>query len=110
MGHSIGDYVLKRFSQKAIELVDECGFVTRFGGDEFLLFVQGISEDVLCDKLEELHEYVKDIPGYDGMEIDFSEGIVRWDDMTRIQVFEEADRRMYERKKEKNGQPVCGCP
>lgn len=104
MGHSIGDYVLKRFSQKAIELVDECGFVTRFGGDEFLIFVQGIHENQLYDKLQELHGYVNDIPGYEGMAIDFSEGVVRWDNMTLSQVFEEADRRMYIVKKEKNGQ------
>lgn len=104
MGHSIGDYVLKRFSQKAIELVDDCGFVTRFGGDEFLIFVQGIQENQLADKLKELHGYINNIPGYEGMAIDFSEGIVRWDNMTLSQVFEEADRRMYSVKKEKNGQ------
>ena len=104
MGHSIGDYVLKRFSQKAIELIDECGFVTRFGGDEFLIFAQGIHENQLYDKLQELHGYVNNIPGYEGMAIDFSEGVVRWDNMTLSQVFEEADRRMYTMKKEKNGQ------
>lgn len=105
MGHSVGDYVLKMFSQKAIELVDECGFVTRFGGDEFLIFVQGISKTELCDKLKELHEYLKHIPGYEGMKIDFSEGIVRWDNMTLAEIFEEADKRMYERKKKKR--TVC---
>lgn len=110
MGHSIGDYVLKRFSQKAIELVHECGFVTRFGGDEFLLFVQEISEKELHEKLKELHRYVKDIPGYDGLEVGFSEGIVKWNNMTLSQAFEEADRRMYKKKKEKNGQSVCDCP
>lgn len=100
-GHSAGDYVLKRFSQKAIELVDEVGFVTRFGGDEFLIFVQGIEEAELQKKLEELHQYATEIPGYEGTNIDFSEGIVHWNNMTLSQAFEEADRQMYAVKRRK---------
>lgn len=94
-GHSYGDVVLKRFSQKAIELIEDKGFVIRYGGDEFLFFVRYESENSLRELLEELHSFCRTISQEVELKVDFSEGIVLWNGKTLSQAFEEADREMY---------------
>lgn len=40
-GHEIGDYVLVRFAQLLERVVDDCGYAVRYGGDEFVLVIDG---------------------------------------------------------------------
>ncbi len=40
-GHEIGDYVLVRFAQLLERVVDDCGYAVRYGGDEFVLVING---------------------------------------------------------------------
>ena len=97
-GHSFGDTVLKKFSQKAIELIGENGFVTRYGGDEFIIFIKNIQYDNVIDILNKLHKYMDVMSKEIEVEIDFSEGISKWGDKSLEQIFEEADKEMYKRK------------
>jgi diguanylate cyclase (GGDEF)-like protein len=100
-GHSTGDIVLKKLSQEAIELFGESGFVTRYGGDEFLVFVQNLEYDKVEEKLADLHRYIKKLSDSLEVDLDFSEGIVKWQEMTLSQAFEIVDARMYENKRAK---------
>ncbi|MBQ3546405.1 MAG: GGDEF domain-containing protein [Lachnospiraceae bacterium] len=97
-GHSYGDTVLKRFSQKAIELIDEKGFVTRYGGDEFILFAKNIEADYIDDILKKLHWFMQLISEEIEVEVDFSEGIIQLGDKSLERIFEDADKEMYKRK------------
>lgn len=40
-GHEIGDYVLVRFAQILEKVVDDIGYAVRYGGDEFVLVLNG---------------------------------------------------------------------
>lgn len=40
-GHEVGDYVLVRFAQLLEKVVDDCGYAVRYGGDEFVLVLNG---------------------------------------------------------------------
>jgi diguanylate cyclase (GGDEF)-like protein/PAS domain S-box-containing protein len=41
LGHTYGDKVLKKVAEKLEDIVDEKLFVSRFGGDEFFILIQG---------------------------------------------------------------------
>ncbi|MCA1779517.1 MAG: EAL domain-containing protein [Xanthomonadaceae bacterium] len=41
LGHKAGDQILVRAAQRLLTVVGEAGMVARFGGDEFLVIVQG---------------------------------------------------------------------
>ncbi|MBC7195154.1 MAG: GGDEF domain-containing protein, partial [Caldisericia bacterium] len=49
-GHSFGDKVLKEISKKLVETIRKCDFVTRIGGDEFLILLTDIEneKDIIC--------------------------------------------------------------
>lgn len=100
-GHSYGDMVLKKISQKSIELIGDSGLVIRYGGDEFIFFVRCESEEALNQKLDVLHNFCKTISNEVEVDVDFSEGIVLWKDKTLSQAFEEADSKMYVVKRQK---------
>lgn len=40
-GHEIGDFVLVRFAQMLERVIDDCGYAVRYGGDEFVLVING---------------------------------------------------------------------
>lgn len=100
-GHSMGDTVLKRMCQKAIELIGDKGFITRYGGDEFIIYIENIEYDNLIDRINALHEYMAAFSKDYEINVDFSEGIAEWKDMTLSQAFEVIDSRMYENKRNK---------
>ncbi|PAB58127.1 EAL domain-containing protein [Anaeromicrobium sediminis] len=55
LGHVYGDKVLKKVAQELIHIKDEKIFISRFGGDEFLLLIEGE------DNLIQIENYVKKI-------------------------------------------------
>ena len=59
MGHCTGDQVLQCIAQRLINLTDERIWVSRFGGDEFIMIVSGISDRGDCSQIaEEIHRVV----------------------------------------------------
>jgi diguanylate cyclase (GGDEF)-like protein len=54
LGHSIGDEVIKETATKLQKLFANVDLVSRFGGDEFCVFVWNIPMSKLIDKLERL--------------------------------------------------------
>lgn len=51
MGHAIGDLLLVEVAQRLRECVPSCGFVSRQGGDEFTLIIEGIGGRSQLDEL-----------------------------------------------------------
>lgn len=58
-GHMFGDQVLVRFSALLQELFQEDAVIMRFGGDEFVVFFQNISNKVLIRRAAELVREVR---------------------------------------------------
>lgn len=104
-GHETGDRVLKIYSKSLLKVFSRIGFVGRMGGDEFMVILSGLSEEVakrLCKKLEE-------ILVEDSKELDFeytistSYGIATRPkgSYTPIEdIMVEADEKMYKFKEE----------
>lgn len=78
LGHVFGDKVLQHISQKLQDFAEEKVFVSRFGGDEFLLLFEG------DDSQKETFEYIKRLQNHfndnfiidqNDIKIEFSVGV-----------------------------------
>ena len=93
-GHAAGDRLLKR-AACALREVFETHRIFRAGGDEFVVILTGLSEDVLIEKAEALRTAAMQ---YD--DLVFAVGTAYADDSKDIhQVLRLADERMYADKK-----------
>ncbi|WP_188207644.1 putative bifunctional diguanylate cyclase/phosphodiesterase [Alkalibacillus aidingensis] len=62
MGHAFGDQVLKAFAARLKEWTyyHEGTFISRYGGDEFILLTQNRSEEEVHELLQSIHELTKE--------------------------------------------------
>lgn len=58
-GHDAGDYVLVKISQLILDNIKDCGFASRWGGEEFLLIYQ-LDHDGTKVRVEQLQKAVRD--------------------------------------------------
>ena len=59
LGHLIGDQVIKDTGKKLRAIFDAADLIARFGGDEFCLFVEGLSRSQLESKLDLIVEQMQ---------------------------------------------------
>jgi diguanylate cyclase (GGDEF)-like protein len=104
-GHDIGDKVLKEFARIVKENVREADIVVRFGGEEFLVLLVGVtSEQAAMDVANKLREKVADnvIDVYAGatMQKTISSGLSMFpgDSTSFTTVLKYADIALYEAK------------
>ena len=104
LGHLYGDKVLKKISKKLIELESKKIFVSRFGGDEFLILIRGEAE------IEKVNEYINKITEHlekpinvfnNELHIEFSMGVTLYpqDSTDMNKLITNADTAMYRVKK-----------
>jgi len=103
LGHAYGDEVLKQISLRLRSIANEDLFVSRFGGDEFLVLISNIVElddiNSYVDKIIKLFDksfIIDNIENY----IQFSIGITRFphDSNNIHQLIANADTAMYKAK------------
>lgn len=61
-GHQNGDECLKHIGYIIREFIGESAYAVRYGGEEFLLFYESITEMELADKAESLRERIESNP------------------------------------------------
>ncbi len=59
LGHMAGDYAIKETAEKLQVIFANCDLVSRFGGDEYCVFVKNIPVETLIDKLNFAIEKLK---------------------------------------------------
>ena len=77
----------------------------RYGGDEFLLVLPGVTEVKFAERLQEIHDkiHLAAVPGYAGIQLSVSiGGTIAGADETIGSVVGRADRFMYQAKTRKN--------
>lgn len=58
-GHNAGDYVLVTLSKLITENMKDCGFASRWGGEEFLLVYQS-GHDMAMQKIRQIQQRIRD--------------------------------------------------
>lgn len=102
-GHSMGDRVLEGVARSLLDVFRHRDPVGRVGGDEFVAFLAGADDDAVIDaKREALETLIAEASRSLGVPIAMSVGVARYpqDGATYQQLFDAADRAMYD---EKNG-------
>lgn len=103
-GHQAGDLALEMFAKVAQQNIRKSDTLVRYGGDEFLIVMPNIPEQVLQRKLQLICSQIHDslIPGYPNMQVSVSIGATIAHDEQISSALERADRLMYRAKTRKN--------
>ncbi len=101
-GHTMGDRAIRDTALKLQVIFANCDMVSRFGGDEFLIFVKNIPRETLLDKLawavEKLKETYSD--GVNTVNLSASIGVAYCmaDKISYDNLLEAADNSLYAAK------------
>ena len=98
-GHAAGDRLIKEACALICEYFKQ-GAVFRIGGDEFVVILQGKGYDSMLDVIGELNRKVEDNIRENAVVVSIGYSVLREGDRQLKDVFERADKMMYERKKE----------
>ncbi|MDF1721185.1 MAG: GGDEF domain-containing protein [Minwuia sp.] len=104
LGHAAGDKALLAVATTLGEQIRDTDIVGRIGGDEFGVILAQADEDVARVKAQQLVDAIKALPvAFDGttFHVDVAHGIFPFGKGdTTTSALAEADRRMYDRKRE----------
>jgi len=108
-GHTMGDHVLRRLAEVISQRVEDHGWVSRWGGDEFVAVVRESGEDGLAERLiegmlEDLESAPLRVHGGEEIRLRLSTGVARHtpgDDMQGM--FNRADDELYRTKRVRAG-------
>lgn len=98
-GHDVGDVVLKKISETFQKRLPPDTFVSRWGGEEFLLIFPRLNGDEVITALETLRQKIREITfdgGFENFTVSLTYGLVEYDyhsDITTL--LKEADEKLY---------------
>ena len=98
-GHIAGDSVLRAVGEILVRSTDTSSIVVRYGGDEFVILVEGDRGKVeeFCSNIErELRDY--NAANTAPLPVSLSAGIAEFDKVDVFKFFQEMDRNMYREK------------
>ena len=98
-GHAAGDQLIKDATALICEKFSH-GAVFRVGGDEFVIILQGEGFDTMQEAIDEINRIVEANIKENAVVISIGYSVLTSEDQYLSDVFERADRMMYERKKE----------
>ena len=98
-GHAAGDKLIKDACSLICEYFKQ-GAVFRIGGDEFAVILQGKGYDSMLEVIDELNSKVEDNIKENSVVVSIGYSVLKQGDRHLKDVFERADKMMYERKKE----------
>ncbi len=103
-GHNAGDLALITTVEAIRRCIRKNDTLIRYGGDEFLLVLQGISETMFREKLKQIRTeiYNPNVPTYSRLQLSASIGGVMSAGRTVEETVMEADKFMYLAKNRKN--------
>ncbi len=92
LGHASGDMLLKDFALSCIQSMRRNDFLVRYGGDEFLIFIDSAEPEYLIERIQKKAD------------ASFSYGLVDFKECQSLnEAIEKADMRMYKNKRKGKG-------
>lgn len=103
-GHLTGDMALVTVAHAIRKCIRKTDILVRYGGDEFILVLPGVNEDILIRKLQRVQQAIQhaSIPGYSKLQLSVSIGGVISSNESIESAVSRADKLMYQAKTEKN--------
>lgn len=103
-GHNAGDLVLNTVVGIIRGCIRKTDILIRYGGDEFLLILPDVDEEIFSKKLKQIRNMVceAEVPGYARLRLTVSIGGVLADNETIESAVARADGLMYQAKNRKN--------
>ena len=98
-GHAAGDQLIKDACAMICEYITH-GAVFRIGGDEFVVLLQDKGYDTMHEVIAELNSRIEQKIKEGGVVVSIGYDVLTPEDCQVRDVFERADKKMYERKKE----------
>ena len=104
LGHHAGDVAIKTAVDVLRGCIRSSDMLVRYGGDEFVLVIPGISADVFARKLHDMGDKLAEtpVPGYESINLTISIGGVLSEGRTVEEAVHQADGLMYKAKGRKN--------
>ena len=104
LGHHAGDVAIKTAVSVLRGCIRSSDMLVRYGGDEFVLVIPGISADVFARKLHDMGDKLAEtpVPGYERLNLTVSIGGVLSEGRTVEEAVRQADGLMYKAKGRKN--------
>ena len=104
LGHHAGDVAIKTAVSVLGSCIRSTDMLVRYGGDEFVLVIPGISADVFARKLQDMGDKLAEtpVPGYENINLTVSIGGVLSEGRTVEEAVRQADGLMYKAKGRKN--------
>lgn len=97
-GHSIGDRIIVEVANILKKLFREEDIIARIGGDEFIILLQNIDEDIVKNVIKRIYEEINTYSSkVDSLPIDISIGysVLKEKDKDPFIIYKEADDMMY---------------
>ena len=103
-GHLTGDMALVTVANAIRKCIRKTDILVRYGGDEFILVLPGVNEDILIRKLQRVQQAIQhaSIPGYSKLQLSVSIGGVISSNESIESAVSRTDKLMYQVKTEKN--------
>ena len=103
-GHQAGDMALYTVVDIIWKNIRKTDKLIRFGGDEFLLVMPEVTEEIFSQKLQLIQEriYNANVPGYPNLRLSISAGGVLTEGNCIEEAVNRADKLMYQAKATKN--------
>ena len=104
LGHHAGDVAIKTAVSVLRSCIRSTDMLVRYGGDEFVLVIPGISADVFARKLQDMGDKLAEtpVPGYENINLTVTIGGVLSEGRTVEEAVRQADGLMYKAKGRKN--------
>ncbi|MBR5897542.1 MAG: GGDEF domain-containing protein [Lachnospiraceae bacterium] len=95
-GHDVGDMALKAVTKVVSRMVREDDVFVRWGGEEFLIYIEGLRLDIATNKAEEIRVAIKETAYHSSNHLTVSLGVAQIRDGEHFTVtLKRADENLY---------------
>lgn len=99
LGHEYGDYLITTISDSIREMAEEPKKAYRIGGDEFVMIIEGATEEMIADILKKWEHKIEKKNNMSKITLSASVGYAIGNGKEIEEVINQADANMYEEKK-----------